>query len=90
MICQKCGSGENRVTDTRPFREFVYRRRECCNCGNRFTTSEIYVEDCGQMKTRRDRLRDSINQLKREADAVNDLLVCLTDFGVPERRNKNA
>lgn len=40
MTCPVCG-GETKVTDTRhPDCETVKRRRECLECGHRFTTTE--------------------------------------------------
>ena len=46
MRCPACDSTENRVVDTRTSREgrAVRRRRECSECGRRFTTYE-YVEE---------------------------------------------
>jgi transcriptional repressor NrdR len=46
MRCPYCGETENRVVDSRTSREgsAVRRRRECQNCGRRFTTYEV-VED---------------------------------------------
>lgn len=45
MRCPECDSMEDRVVDTRSTREgrAVRRRRECADCGARFTTYE-YVE----------------------------------------------
>jgi len=45
MRCPQCDSTENRVVDTRTSRggRAVRRRRECMECGSRFTTYE-YVE----------------------------------------------
>jgi transcriptional repressor NrdR len=46
MRCPACDSTENRVVDTRTSRggRAVRRRRECSECGRRFTTYE-YVEE---------------------------------------------
>ena len=46
MRCPECDSSENRVVDTRTSRggQAVRRRRECTECGSRFTTYE-YVEE---------------------------------------------
>jgi transcriptional regulator NrdR family protein len=41
MLCPKCGALENRVIDSRDKRIFVRRRRECRQCGERFSTVEI-------------------------------------------------
>jgi len=45
MRCPSCNGTENRVVDTRTSRggQAVRRRRECLECGERFTTYE-YVE----------------------------------------------
>lgn len=45
MKCPFCGADDDRVLDSRPARDgaAVRRRRECAQCGRRFTTYE-YVE----------------------------------------------
>ena len=42
MKCVFCGSEESKVTDSRACEELnaIRRRRECLNCGRRFTTYE--------------------------------------------------
>lgn len=40
LICEECGSEENRVTDSRPYGDGIRRRRQCTNCGHRWTTWE--------------------------------------------------
>ena len=41
MICPFCREGETKVVDSRASEEFaVRRRRECLDCGRRFTTYE--------------------------------------------------
>jgi hypothetical protein len=43
MYCQACLSTSTRVLDSRPAPQgAVRRRRECENCGERFTTYETY------------------------------------------------
>jgi transcriptional repressor NrdR len=46
MRCPYCGHTKNRVVDSRTSREgrAVRRRRECQNCGARFTTYEVVEE----------------------------------------------
>jgi transcriptional regulator NrdR family protein len=39
MICTSC-DGPTEVYDTRPHESGIRRRRQCCNCGTRFTTYE--------------------------------------------------
>ncbi len=45
MRCPHCGHQEDKVVDSRPYQDgrAIRRRRECLNCGERFTTFE-YVE----------------------------------------------
>lgn len=46
MICPHCHQNGSRVVDSRPSEDgtFIRRRRECSNCGFRFTTFERYEE----------------------------------------------
>ena len=43
MKCPYCGFEESKVIDSRPTDEYtrIRRRRECMNCGKRFTTYEV-------------------------------------------------
>ena len=45
MRCPKCSCIDDKVTDTRIAKEgdSIRRRRECLNCGNRFTTYETVL-----------------------------------------------
>jgi transcriptional repressor NrdR len=47
MKCPKCGSLNDKVLETRQSKEGVVikRRRECLNCGHRFTTYERIEEE---------------------------------------------
>jgi transcriptional repressor NrdR len=40
MKCPHCGHPDTRVVDTREAADSIRRRRECFNCGQRFTTYE--------------------------------------------------
>ena len=55
MKCPYCSADDDRVLDSRPARDgaAVRRRRECAQCGKRFTTYE-YVEQTPLMVTKRD------------------------------------
>ena len=45
MMCPFCREGESKVIDTRGSQDFVIRRRrECLDCGRRFTTFEKFQE----------------------------------------------
>jgi len=48
--CKKCGSDNCMVTDTRTRKirkigETIYRRRECLDCGYKWSTAELYITD---------------------------------------------
>jgi len=47
MKCPRCGSLNDRVVDTRQSKDgtVIRRRRECLDCGNRFTTYERFEEE---------------------------------------------
>ncbi len=47
MRCPKCTSIEDKVIDSRIARDgnSIRRRRECMECGNRFTTTEMLVRE---------------------------------------------
>jgi transcriptional repressor NrdR len=55
MRCPKCTSIEDKVIDSRIARDgnTIRRRRECLECGNRFTTTEFLVRD-SMMVVKRD------------------------------------
>lgn len=43
MLCPVCG-GKTAVINSRPAEDEITRRRECRNCGHRFTTVEIDLD----------------------------------------------
>jgi transcriptional repressor NrdR len=65
MRCPKCTSIEDKVIDSRISREgnTIRRRRECLECGHRFTTNEGLVRD-GLIVTKRDGRREDFNREK--------------------------
>ena len=50
MQCPKCNAYGLACSDSRPYNETIRRRRRCLNCGYRFTTVEISVEDYHKLK----------------------------------------
>lgn len=62
MRCPECGCDESKVIDSRPTDNKVRRRRECINCGFRFTTYEI-IEEIPLMVIKKDH---SIEPFDRE------------------------
>lgn len=62
MKCPECSCEESKVIDSRPTENKVRRRRECIQCGFRFTTYEI-VEEVPLMVLKKD---NSIEPFDRE------------------------
>lgn len=65
MRCPYCGSSETRVVDSRPAQKSnaIRRRRECEDCGKRFTTYE-YVVEYPLMVIKNDGRREEYNRDK--------------------------
>lgn len=65
MRCPYCNSMDTRVSDSRPTHDgdSVRRRRECNECGARFTTYEIY-EKRSLIVRKRDGNREVFNRTK--------------------------
>ena len=65
MRCPFCSHNEDKVIDSRETQEgaSVRRRRECLNCGKRFTTYE-YVEKTPLMVVKKDGRREAFNREK--------------------------
>ncbi len=65
MRCPYCGCEDSKVIDSRPTddNERIRRRRECFNCGKRFTTYEI-IETTPIMIIKRDNSREPYNREK--------------------------
>jgi transcriptional repressor NrdR len=65
MRCPKCTSIEDKVIDSRISKEgnTIRRRRECLECGHRFTTTENLVRD-GMAVIKRDGRREEFDREK--------------------------
>ena len=65
MKCSKCGNMEDRVIETRESRDgcYIRRRRECLQCGFRFTTYEK-EENIPVLVVKKDGRRESFNMDK--------------------------
>jgi transcriptional repressor NrdR len=65
MRCPKCTSIEDKVIDSRISREgnTIRRRRECLECGNRFSTTETLVRE-GLIVIKRDERREEFDREK--------------------------
>jgi len=71
MKCPFCGYKEDKVVDSRATAEesAVRRRRECLQCGKRFTTYE-YVEEVSLMVIKKDGRREPFDRKKILAGIV--------------------
>jgi len=65
MKCPKCSNMENKVIDSRTNREgdMTRRRRECLNCGERFTTYER-IETTPLLVIKKDGRREEFDRRK--------------------------
>lgn len=65
MKCPYCGFEESKVIDSRPTDEGqrIRRRRECLECGKRFTTYEV-IESLPIIVIKKDKSRETFNRDK--------------------------
>ncbi len=65
MKCPFCGFEEDKVIDSRPTDEGqrIRRRRECLECGKRFTTYEV-IENLPIIVIKKDKSRETFNRNK--------------------------
>ncbi len=65
MKCPFCGCVESRVIDSRPTDEGerIRRRRECLDCGKRFTTYEV-IENVPIVVIKKDKSRETFDRSK--------------------------
>ena len=63
MRCPYCGSNDSKVTDSREADSGIRRRRECRQCGVRFTTYER-VQSTALMVSKADNRREEFNREK--------------------------
>ena len=65
MRCPKCTSIEDKVIDSRISREgsTIRRRRECLECGHRYSTTELLIRD-GLVVIKRDGRREDFERDK--------------------------
>lgn len=65
MKCPFCGEANDRVVDSREARggAAIRRRRECANCGKRFTTYEA-IDDVPQLVVKHDGTREPYDRRK--------------------------
>lgn len=66
MRCPYCASADFKVTNSRDVENGIRRRRECRQCGRRFTTYER-IHAAGPMVTKRDNRREEFDREKLTA-----------------------
>lgn len=85
MRCPQCGGADLKVTDSRENVESVRRRRECNECGRRFTTYErIEVFMCPRCEKTESRIV-STEQLKGGVRRMRECLGCGNRYSTSER-----
>ncbi len=72
MKCPNCGFSDSRVLDSRPTEEgnSIRRRRECAECGKRFTTYEV-IETTPITVIKKDGSREYFDRNKLEAGIMH-------------------
>jgi transcriptional repressor NrdR len=63
MRCPYCSKEDSKVIDTRESEEAIRRRRECLDCGHRFTTYEA-IERARLMVLKQDGRREELSREK--------------------------
>lgn len=75
MKCIFCGSVDSKVVDSRYLKDMsIRRRRECCNCGKRFTTYET-VEKNPMIVTNVENVREPF-KLEKLAESIAYATYC--------------
>lgn len=73
MQCPKCNGYGLACSDSRPHNETIRRRRRCLNCGYRFTTYEISVEDYSKLKNNETEVADVLSNIEELLLKVREL-----------------
>jgi transcriptional repressor NrdR len=63
MKCSYCGDTESKVIDSRNIEDGIRRRRQCLNCGTRFTTYE-HLQSRNLFVIKKDSRREEFNRDK--------------------------
>jgi transcriptional repressor NrdR len=74
MRCPFCNNTNGRVVDSRASKEgeSIRRRRECLNCGRRFTTYER-IEEVAQMVIKKDGRRENFDRWKLKSGILKSV-----------------
>ena len=68
MNCPKCRSGNIDILDSRRHEDCVKRRRMCLDCGFRYSTIEINVDEYKTMQEKVNFLHTLMQKVKETAD----------------------
>ena len=85
MRCPQCNKHDTRVVDSRPEEMSIRRRRECANCGHRYTTYErLEFLACPHCESVESRVA-SYQLLKAGSRRYRECLRCGREFTTTER-----
>lgn len=73
MQCPKCNAYGLACSDSRPYNETIRRRRRCLNCGYRFSTVEISIEDYHKLKENEAEAAEVLSNLEEILSKVIEL-----------------
>ena len=73
MQCPKCKAHGLACHDSRPYNETIRRRRRCLNCGYRFSTVEISIEDYHKLKENEAETADVLSNIEEILTKVREL-----------------
>lgn len=68
MICPKCKSNETIIVDSRAYENTTRRRRSCNECGERWSTIEVLVEEHVRMVAANKQMQSIITQIQDALD----------------------
>ena len=76
-MSKKCEHLRTQCLDSRPYREYRRRRYECLDCGERFSTIEVRMDNLrrgGGYQDAMDLLRNDFGMTVRQQEAVGELI----------------
>lgn len=79
MTCPKCGSWQLRIADSRPADFTVNRKRECLDCGHRFSTVEITLKEYEEVMAVMVQKRQLVDQAQAFLDSVRGIVDNIPD-----------
>ncbi|MDR2360665.1 MAG: transcriptional regulator NrdR [Oscillospiraceae bacterium] len=86
MRCPFCSHPESKVLDSRPVENSIRRRRECLECGNRFTTFEttdqpmtVVKKDGTRQDFERTKLMSGLQRACRKRPVSSEMMIRITD-----------